>query len=289
MIIFVNAKINIGLQVTARRPDGYHELSTLFYPIGLRSGTPYSPQPFCDILEVTELPDAETTRFTFTGNAIDCPLEKNLVYKAAKAFEEALLRKTGKAMPPFDIRLEKHIPDGAGLGGGSADASLTLKALNELTGAHLSDEDLIETAAGLGADCPFFILNRPCLAKGIGEIMTPVDLSLEGKWLLIVKPAFGIPTREAFAGIDCGRDHADTLAPLCLNPAEWPGKVENEFEPHIFEAHPELPLIKQTLYDAGALYAQMSGSGSALFGIFDSEPDLSPDTFPSSRLFKIRL
>ncbi len=289
MILFVNAKINIGLQVTGKRPDGYHELSTIFYPVGLLSGTPYSPQPFCDILEVTELPDAERSQFTFTGNRIDCPLEKNLVYRAAKAFAEAFKTRCGHDMPAFDIRLEKHIPDGAGLGGGSADASFTLKALNELNGNVFTDNQLIDMATSLGADCPFFILNTPCIATGIGEVMTPVDLSLEGKWLVIVKPPFGVPTREAFAGIDCSRPHADTLEPLSLQPQQWPNRVENEFEPHIFKIHPELPLIKQSLYDAGAFYAQMSGSGSAIFGIFNSKPDVLPSDFTPCQVFIIHL
>lgn len=289
MILFVNAKINLGLQVVARRPDGYHELSTIFYPIGVASGTPYSPFPFGDILEINRISDSGECRFSFSGNNIDCPLEKNLVYKAAIAFRSAFSEKTGEEMPAFDIRLEKHIPDGAGLGGGSADASFVLKTLNDLTGNHLSDAELITIAARIGADCPFFIVNTPCLAKGIGEVLTPVELSLAGKWLLIVKPELSIPTKEAFAGVDCGRPHADTLALLTLSIEEWRGAVENEFEPHIFEAHPELAAIKQSLYDSGAVYAQMSGSGSALFGIFETEPDLSTLTFPGCRLYLIRL
>ena len=271
MITVVNAKINIGLYILRRRPDGYHDLSTLFYPVGIKSGTPYSPYPFADILEITPLPEADSHRFSFTGNRIDCPLEKNLVWKAVDIFGSCYLEKTGSPLPAYDIRLDKHIPDGAGLGGGSADASFTIMLLNRLTGEPFSEKELIEMASRLGADCPFFILNRPAIAEGVGEILRPVDFSLAGMWLVIVKPEFSISTKEAFAGIDCTRPHGQVSTPLEFPMADWKKSVFNEFEQHLFDLYPQLGAIKKMLYDGGASYAQMSGSGSAVFGLFGDE------------------
>ncbi len=272
MISFVNAKINIGLYVTGRRADGYHDLSTVFYPIGKLSGSPESPWPFSDILEITPL-DAESHEFSFTGTPIACPPEKNLVVKAVDAFEKAYTGHTGNKLPRFDIRLYKHIPDGAGLGGGSADASFTLKMLNGLTGNIFSDSEMIRLAASLGADCPFFIINRPCAAAGVGEILRPIDLDLSGKWLVILKPSFGISTKEAFSGIDC-RHLSESRCPVSAETLileSWRDSILNDFEPHLFYNHPVLKSIKSSLYDSGAIYVQMSGSGSAVYGIFDDE------------------
>lgn len=269
MISFVNAKINIGLYVTNRRTDGYHDLSTLFYPIGLLSGTPESPWPFSDILEINLMKGARH-RFAFTGNPICCPPEKNLVAKAVTLFETAYAERTGRQLPRFDIRLEKHIPDGAGLGGGSADASFTLRMLNTLTENPFDDTELIRLSATLGADCPFFIINRPCHAEGIGEILKPTDTDLSGNWLVILKPDFGISTKEAFSGIDCGSlaETRQVNRAEDLPEKEWRDCIRNDFEPHLFKNHPFLKRLKTYLYDFGAVYAQMSGSGSAIYGIF---------------------
>lgn len=196
MIKFVNAKINIGLQIVRRRPDGYHDLQTLFYPIGQFAGTPANPVSFCDALEITPRSDGEI-RFETYGRAVDCLPEKNLVVRAARLFYDTCHPDTG-----VDIRLDKHLPDGAGIGGGSADATFTLGMLNELTGAHLSDERLAELALSLGADCPFFIYNRPLYAVGVGERFSEASAPdpLAGHWLLLIKPDVYISTR----GI-CGR------------------------------------------------------------------------------------
>lgn len=264
MITFPNAKINIGLRITERRPDGYHNLETLFVPIGLYAGTPENPVSFCDTLEVAR---SDRDSYIFTGNTIDCPLEKNLVYKAVELF-----RKESGLSHPVSVYLEKHLPDGAGLGGGSADASFTLKMLNELNGLIFDDEELERIALKLGADCPLFIRNRICYGEGIGEKLTPVDLSLDGWWIVIVKPDIYVSTREAFSGIKPKKD-PDGL-PFCrlgeIPVSDWRDLAVNDFEKSIFPIYPELAEIKQSLYRHGASYASMSGSGSSLFGLFSS-------------------
>lgn len=264
MIQFINAKINIGLHIVRKRDDGYHDLQTIFHPIGLHNGTPRCPYPLCDILEVTPSSGTEDI-YTFSGNAIDCPLEANLVYRAVQLYRASAGE---NGLPPLRISLEKHIPDGAGLGGGSADASFTLRALNALSSQPLSSSLLETLAARLGADCPVFISNRPAYAEGVGEILTPTDIDLSGRWAVTVKPPFGIPTREAFSGITPRGDRID-LRQAVMKPIEqWKDLIVNDFEASLFPRHPELPFIKETLYDCGAMYASMSGSGSAMYGIF---------------------
>lgn len=272
MVRFVNAKLNLGLNIIRKREDGYHELETLFYPVGLFNGTPENPQPFSDILEIHLLDDAREDEFYFTGNTIDCPLEKNLVVKACREFNRALAL-TGKNVKPIFIQLDKHIPDGAGLGGGSADASFTLSMLNSLYHNPFSSEELISMAARLGADCPFFILNSPVLARGIGEIMQPFPLDLHDFWCVIVKPDIYISTKEAFSGITPNEPETK-IEEILSKPVDcWETEgLKNDFERHIFRLHPRLEEIKRGLKNNGALYAAMSGSGSSIFGIF---PDFS--------------
>lgn len=267
MIGFVNAKINIGLNITSRRQDGYHELETLFYPIGKYNGTPANPEPFCDVLEIHPREGVRKDEFIFSGNPIDCPLEKNLVYKAVKLWRSKI--SDGNAVRIF---LDKHLPDGAGLGGGSADASFTLRLLNELAGLPFSKKDLISFSATLGADCPFFIENRPVAATGIGEIMRPVELDLSGKWVVIVKPDVYISTKEAFSGIKPLMPSRKISDIVRLPIEEWErAGLKNDFEPHIFKEYPELQNIKCELKASGALYESMSGSGSSIYGIFRDE------------------
>ncbi|MDE5773420.1 MAG: 4-(cytidine 5'-diphospho)-2-C-methyl-D-erythritol kinase [Muribaculaceae bacterium] len=263
MIQFVNAKLNLGLNIVRKREDGYHLLETIFYPVGLYNGTPENPDPFCDILEVIPAGDnVGENRYFWSGRKIDCPLEKNLVYRAA----ELITEETGRY---FDLYLEKYLPDGAGLGGGSADASFTLKALNEISGRTIPDARLKEMALSLGADCPFFIDNIPAYGEGIGEILTPVEQRLKGMWCVIVKPDVYVSTREAFAGIT-PHPSATSLRDVYSRPVSvWREFMHNDFEESIFPQHPELAVIKQQLYGHGAIYAQMSGSGSSIFGLFD--------------------
>ena len=271
MIRFVNAKINIGLNIVSKRPDGYHNLETVFYPVGLECGLPHQPDPFDDVMEVTnDGGEVSGCRFQFVGRRIDCPPKKNLVVRAASLFlgeYNSAYDDLGR-FGMFEITLDKHLPDGAGLGGGSADAAFTLEMLNETTGSHYNKEQLKEMALRLGADCPFFIENRPCFASGVGEDLTPIELNLKGYTILIVKPDIYISTAEAFAGITPGKPEFDLRFLQYLPVTEWKDKVVNDFEKTVFFKHPELQEIKEKLYEGGAVYASMSGSGSAIYGIF---------------------
>ncbi len=296
MIKFVNAKINLGLNVTARREDGYHDLETVFFPVGIESGMPQQPDPFDDILEVNiEQGHPTGCRFQLMGRRLPCEPDKNLVVKAATLFLRKYFERHGvdEQMGLFNIILDKHLPDQAGLGGGSADASFTLMALNELLEEPFSTSELSVMARSLGADCPFFLLNTPAFAEGTGDVLNPVEIDLKGKWLQIVKPDISVSTKEAFAGITPKRPDFDLRFLTYLPLEEWRGKVVNDFEESIFPNHPELARIKEKLYDAGAVYASMSGSGSAIYGIFSDEEAArrSSDNFDSTTcdgwLFKL--
>lgn len=265
MIKFISAKLNLGLNIVRKRPDGYHDLQTIFYPVGKYNGTPVNPEPFCDILEITP---AESTEFIFTGREVDCPMEKNLVYRAWRIFKDNY-----PDLPNCSIHLEKHLPDGAGLGGGSADASAVLCALNEMSGFPFTDAQLMEMALKLGADCPFFICNRPCYAEGVGELLETVDLDLSGWWCLLVKPAISISTKEAFAGVTPGQPEFSLKETIKLLPEDWQGRMINDFEGSVFPNHTVLREIKESLLGKGAVYASMSGSGSTIFGLFRSKEE----------------
>ena len=278
MISFVNAKINIGLQIVSRREDGYHNLQTIFYPVGVYAGTPENPDSFCDIIEIEGRNITQSgcrDRFTLhlSGRMIDCEREKNLVFRAARMYFDSLSQVSFGA----DIYLDKYLPDGAGMGGGSADAAFTLKMLRDVhcrfaqDGNVPDDDELAEMAVRLGADCPFFLMNRPAYATGIGEILQPVDIDLSGCWLLVVKPVVSVSTKEAFAGIVPRKARFDLRELPSLKLEDWKDVVANDFEPGIFANHPELAEIKQRLYAAGAAYASMTGSGSCIYGIFRSK------------------
>lgn len=272
MIKFVNAKINLGLNVVGKREDGYHNLETVFFPVGLESGMPQQPEPFDDILEVTIKEDEVSgCRFQLMGNKIDCDPRENLVVKATSMFVKTYFEQHDGTLEPgmINITLDKHLPDGAGLGGGSADASFVLMALNELFDNPFSQGQLIEMAARLGADCPFFIHNTPCFGEGIGEILNPVDIDLKGKSLLIVKPDIYVSTKDAFAGIKVRKPDFDLRYLHYLPLEEWRGKVRNDFEETVFPRHPEIAELKESIYASGAVYASMSGSGSSVYGIFN--------------------
>lgn len=265
MIRFVNAKINLGLRVLRKRPDGYHDLSTVFYPVGRYAGTPQDPGRLADTLEITP---SDTDSLQVYGDTVDCPTEKNLVWKALQLFRSEL---SGSDCPPVQISLDKHLPSQAGLGGGSADASFTLLMLNELVGEPYNEEELLKMALQLGADCPFFILNRPCIANGVGERLTPIDLDLSGMWALILKPDEGISTREAFANITPGVPNISVEEVIRRPITEWKELLVNDFETSMFAIHTDLRAIKEYLYSTGALYASMSGSGSAFYGLYPTE------------------
>lgn len=274
MIKFVNAKINIGLQIVSRRSDGYHNLQTVFYPVGLYAGTPENPVEFCDVLEIITVEQDEQITLELTGNKVDCPIEKNLVWKAAQLFFEAGAPEGFKVK----ISLDKHLPDGAGLGGGSADASFTLLMLVELAERYAREKglqwkapekkQLLDMAFSLGADCPFFIYNSPAYGEGAGEKLTPVNLDLAGHWLLIAKPFASVSTKEAFSGIAVCPDVPDLRKIVNESPGKWGETVKNDFENTIFAKHPEIGEIKDKMYGLGALYASLTGSGACVYGIF---------------------
>ena len=268
MIAFVNAKINLGLQIVRRREDGYHDLRTIFYPVGLYAGQPENPVAFCDILEI--VPVTSNSRFSFitTGRAVDCPVEKNLVWRAADLY----FKRFAHPDLSVDIHLEKHLPDGAGMGGGSADAAFTLRLLRELDQAPLpEDETLARAALELGADCPFFILNRPAYAEGVGECLSPIDINLAGKWIAVAKPDVFVSTREAFAGVSPAMPEFDLRSLPSIPMERWREILVNDFEKSIFPIHPNLELIKEEFYRLNAIYASLTGSGSCIYAIFDDE------------------
>ena len=251
MISFPNAKINLGLNIVERRADGYHNLETVFYPIGLT-----------DVLEIVPAHGNESTLTTY-GNPVDCPVEKNLVMKALRLMQQHY------NVPEVDIYLYKHIPDGAGLGGGSSDASSTMLMLNEMFNLAIEKEELARHAATLGADCPFFIYNRPMMATGIGDILSPIDVNLKGLHLLLVKPDVSVPTKVAYSRVTPAPSKSELVNDLSTPVIHWQEMVKNDFEPSVFEHYPELAKIKLAIEEGGALYASMSGSGSSIFGIFD--------------------
>lgn len=251
MVCFPNAKINLGLDIVRRRPDGYHDIVTVFYPV-----------EWCDILEIVPS-SGDCDTLTVSGRGCDCPPDKNLVMKAVKALREEY------DFPAVDVYLRKIIPDGAGLGGGSSDASFALKTINELFALGISDESLAEVAARIGADCPFFIYNRPMLATGTGTTLRPIDLSLAGYCIVIVKPKVHVSTAEAYSGVK-PEEPAIALSEALEQPIkEWQGTVKNDFEPSVFSSHPEIACVKEKLAESGAVYASMSGSGASVFAIFE--------------------
>ncbi|MDL2243556.1 4-(cytidine 5'-diphospho)-2-C-methyl-D-erythritol kinase [Bacteroidales bacterium OttesenSCG-928-J19] len=256
MICFPNAKINLGLNIVSRREDGYHNLETVFYPI-----------PLCDALEVVSASGDRTT-FTQTGIPVDGLPEDNLVMKAYSLF----CQEAGQDYK-LDLYLRKHIPFGAGLGGGSADASFLLKLMNEYTDRGFTDDQLEAMASRLGADCPFFIRNTPVYAEGTGNVFSPVAVSLKGYRLVLIKPDIHISTREAFSLIRPRRPERSVKEIVQTPVAEWKDSLRNDFEESVFPQYPEIGAIKQDLYDRGAIYASMSGSGSSVFGLFDASFD----------------
>ena len=264
MITFPNAKINLGLNIVEKRPDGYHNLETIFYPINLQ-----------DALEVTrrENNDKEYT-LHISGSPLEGEPEDNLVVKAYK-----LLKKDYPGLLPVDIHMYKNIPAGAGLGGGSSDAACMIKLLNDKFSLGLSTERMEEYAVKLGADCAFFIRNKPVFATGIGNLFEPVELSLKGYHIILIKPDIFVSTRDAFAEIKPVRP-AVSLKEIVKQPMEtWKNSMKNDFEDSVFKKFPEIAAIKDELYDLGAVYAAMSGSGSSVYGIFKAPIENVEDKF----------
>ena len=264
MISFPNSKINLGLSVTEKRPDGFHNLETLMMPTGL-----------CDVLEVIVSPDAKFL-FTTSGLKINSEKTQNLVIKAWDMLRDKF------QLPPVKIHLHKVVPMGAGLGGGSSDAAFTIKNINSLFNLKLSKKEMQAFALELGSDCPFFIENKAVIARGRGELFEKVKLDLKGFKIVIVKPDFHIDTADAYSQIITSFK-ATPLKEIIEMPIDiWKGLLTNDFEKPVFEQFPSIKNIKEELYKMGATYTSMSGSGSAVFGLFKDVPDIGsgfPDCF----------
>lgn len=262
MITFPCAKINLGLNIVSKRPDGYHNLETVFYPI-----------PLTDALEIKymdeKFPSESPCDLKITGNDVDCNEEDNLVIKAYQ------LLAADFQLPRVHAHLVKRIPTQAGLGGGSSDAAYMIRLLDERFRLNIGIPEMERYAAKLGADCAFFITADPSYAEGIGDVLMPADVpgaGLGGYYLAVVKPSVAVSTRDAYAAI-VPKTPAKCCRDIVRQPIEtWKDELVNDFEAPIFAMHPELAAIKQSLYDVGAVYAAMSGSGSALFGIFREQP-----------------
>ena len=274
MVLFPNCKINLGLRVLRKRADGFHDLETVFYPLKIY-----------DALEVIARAfhrgsgDRELVRFTATGIPIAGREADNLCVKAYH-----LLKKDFPELPAVDMHLHKTIPLGAGLGGGSADGAFTHKLLNDKFRLNLGTAELINYAAALGSDCPFFIINKPCVASSRGEMLESISLDLSRYQIILVNPAIHVETRWAFSEI-IPHDRKEGDLPLnellSASPGDWKNKLINDFELPVFRKYPQIRMLKDYLYEQGALFASMSGSGSTVFGIF--EKDITPAlSFPAS-------
>lgn len=258
MVTFPPCKINLGLGVIRKREDGYHDIETCFYPV-----------PWTDALEIVK---ADPFSFTSSGNSIPGDAANNLCIQAYE-----LLRRDFN-LSPVAIHLHKVIPTGAGLGGGSSDGAHTLRLLNELFDLKLSAEKLKDYAFQLGSDCPFFIENKPMFGSGRGEVLHDISLDLTGKFIMLVKPNEHVSTAEAYAGVMPASPLISTKEILEKTPVTgWRDHLKNDFEASVFKKHPVIGEIKRKLYQQGALYASMSGSGSAVFGIFEKPVDLKKD------------
>ena len=279
MLTFPCAKINLGLNITSKREDGYHNLETIFYPV-----------PLTDALEVKlmhdDFPSDEPCDLKITGNAVDCDEKNNLVVKAY-----TLLAQDFK-LPRVHTHLVKRIPMQAGLGGGSADGAFMIRLLDERFRLNMGIAEMERYASRLGSDCAFFITAEPSFGTGRGEVLEPVNIAeqnLQGYYIAIVKPAIAVSTREAFKQIIC-RQPEHCCRDIVRQPVEsWKTVLTNDFEEPAFKQHPELADIKQRLYDLGAIYAQMSGSGSAFFGLFRTDPQQLKNAFPACYTFTTKL
>lgn len=254
MVVFPNAKINIGLQVVSKRPDGYHDLASVFYPVPLK-----------DALEFTPSSNPGLTLISENNPDLGKP-ENNLITKAYNLLAKSY------PLPNLNGHLIKSIPMGAGLGGGSSDATFALCAINKLAELNLSQKELHSLALELGSDCPFFIENTPSFAEGRGEILSPLPNFLKGTFLVIVSPKLHISTQQAFAGITPSLEGIDLSKIHEIPRSDWKEVVMNDFEKNAFALYPELQKIKENLYQQGAFYASMTGTGSSIYGIFNDRP-----------------
>ena len=267
MVIFPNAKINIGLNILRKRKDGYHDIETLFYPIGMK-----------DALEYVEN-GGNQVNFINSGLKLDIDPEQNIVVKAYRILQETHL------LPGLDIHLHKVIPSGAGLGGGSSDAAFFLKAMNDHFELNISQEKSKSIAGKLGADCSFFLENKPAYATGMGDKLEAIDFNLKGYFLVLVKPPLSIDTKSAYSGV-VPAEYPLQFKQIIANPVQkWAGRIKNDFETTLFVKFPELDVLKRKLTKLGAVYAAMSGSGSSIYAIFEQEPDIDPREFIPGSIF----
>ena len=266
------AKINLGLNVVEKRPDGYHNLETVFYPVQIEDALEVYPMD-------PEFPSEYDCDLKVTNITIDGDEQRNLVVRAYN-----LLKADFPTLPRIHAHLYKGIPTQAGMGGGSSDCGFMITLLNDMFKLGLSDQQMIDYAAHLGADCAFFILNRPCYAEGIGEKLQPIDLDLKGWYLSLVRPDIPVSTREAFALIKPHYPEVNCREVVKQPVESWRDTLVNDFEGSVFAVHPELGAVKDRLYELGATYAAMSGSGSTLFAL--SHQPLNLDEFNSEGTFR---
>jgi len=281
MLFFPNCKINLGLKITGKRADGYHNIATVFFPV-----------PFNDVIEIIDSKEhSDEIEFTQSGISIVGDQKDNLCIKAWQ-----LLKNDFPKLPSVKLHLHKAIPMGAGLGGGSADGAATLLLLNQKYLLNISETQLLSYALQLGSDCPFFIINKPCLGSGRGELLQPISLTLKGYQLVVVNPGIHVNTGWAFSQLNLDantvNDNALTIESLSNiilgDMVNWKDELKNDFEQPVFEKFPAIEVIKNTLYENGAVYASMSGSGSTVFGIF-KENKIPHFNFPSNYLVFTKL
>jgi 4-diphosphocytidyl-2-C-methyl-D-erythritol kinase len=257
MITFPKAKINLGLRITGKRPDGYHNIETIFYPVGLS-----------DALEFVLLPGKSEDEIVVTGLEIKTRPENNLVIKAIKALRKIY------SIPVLKIHLHKAIPSGAGLGGGSSDAACLLKAINKYLRLDLNIRELKTIALDIGSDCPFFIEPVPSVATGRGELLKPVMTLLEGFFIILVNPGISISTKDAYNNTQISSSGKNLEQLALLHPSKWRKLIVNDFEDYAFKLYPRIGEIKRSLYRSGAVYSSMTGSGSTVYGIFSGKPEI---------------
>jgi len=260
MISFPKAKINFGLSILEKRPDGFHDIETIFYPI-----------PLSDALEFVVLPGkGKEDELVITGINIRTRPEKNLVIRAVKRL------RTGYPVPPLKIHLHKAIPAGAGLGGGSSDAARILRSINKCFRFAITETDLKNIALELGSDCPFFLNPVPSLGTGRGEVLKPVAPMLEGYHVVLLNPGILISTKEAYHNCRPAQREPG-LEQLASSPASsWKKLIVNDFEDFVFKVYPQVEELKRTLYRSGAVYSSMTGSGSTVYGIYQDKPKITP-------------
>lgn len=270
MITFPNCKINIGLNIIGKRTDGFHNLETVFYPL-----------PLYDCLEIITLSGNNTEpALSTSGLYVDGDITSNICYKAW-----CLLKTRYPQLPAVAMHLHKAIPMGAGLGGGSADGAFMLKMLNDKYNLAIGEQQLIQFALELGSDCPFFIINKPCFASGRGEVLQPLTLDLSNYYFVIINPAIHVNTGWAFKQLQLQQPALPLLQAIQTPVETWKYKIVNDFEKAVAEKYPAIQAIKSTLYERGAVYASMTGSGSTVFGLFAQQPELP--SFPPEYLVKV--